>query len=149
MPPYIQVGVARSSRCQLNPADLVSAITGAQYVADGARTAADGAAHLGDPELSRAAEKRQPLYRSQSCTHIGISEIKSIATMICRRHDPPENGDSHQDDTRKRRVANSTAGPLPNRIFDAGIPLPAGCLKPAQVTDIKKILGDGRVFFGA
>jgi hypothetical protein len=46
MPPYIQVGVARSSRCQLNPADLVSAITGAQYVADGARTAADGAAHL-------------------------------------------------------------------------------------------------------
>jgi hypothetical protein len=44
MPPYIQVGVARSSRCQLNPADLVSAITGAQYVADGARTAADGAA---------------------------------------------------------------------------------------------------------
>jgi len=70
MPPYIQVGVARSSRCQLNPADLVSAITGAQYVADGARTAADGAAHLGDPELSRAAEKRQPLYRSQSCTYI-------------------------------------------------------------------------------
>jgi len=49
----------------------------------------------------------------------------------------------------KDGLPNSTAGPLPNRIFDAGIPLPAGCLKPAQVTDIQKILGDGRVFFGA
>jgi hypothetical protein len=44
MPPYIRVGVARSSRCQLNPAGLVSAITGRQYVADGARTAAADAA---------------------------------------------------------------------------------------------------------
>jgi hypothetical protein len=41
--PYIQVRVAGSSRSQLNPADVVSAITGAQDVVDGARTASGGA----------------------------------------------------------------------------------------------------------
>jgi hypothetical protein len=32
--------------------------------------------------------------------------------------------------------------------FGGEIRLPTGCLKPVQVTDIRKILGDGKVFFG-
>jgi hypothetical protein len=48
----------------------------------------------------------------------------------------------------KNRLPNSTAGPLPNRILGAEIPLSAGCLKSVQVTDIQKIFGDGGVFFG-
>jgi hypothetical protein len=48
----------------------------------------------------------------------------------------------------KDGLPNSTAGPLPNRILGGEIPLPAGCPKPVQVTDVQEIFGDGRVFFG-
>jgi hypothetical protein len=48
----------------------------------------------------------------------------------------------------KDGLPNSTAGPLPNRIFDAEIPLSAGYLRPVQVTDVQKIFGDGTGFFG-
>jgi hypothetical protein len=48
----------------------------------------------------------------------------------------------------KNGLPNSTAGPLPNRIFDAEIPLSAGYLKPVQVTDVQNIFGGGRGFFG-
>jgi hypothetical protein len=48
----------------------------------------------------------------------------------------------------KNGLPNSTAGPLPNRIFDAEIPLSAGYLKSVQVTDVQNIFGGGRGFFG-
>jgi hypothetical protein len=48
----------------------------------------------------------------------------------------------------KDGLPSSAAGPLPNRIFGAEIPLSASYLKPVQATDIQKIFRGGRVLFG-
>ena len=74
--------------------------------------------------------------------------IKLIAVTIFYLM-TPEKDDFMRMMRGKTRLPNSAAGLLPNRIWMLKFPLSADAHKIAQVTDIQKILGDGRVFFGA
>jgi hypothetical protein len=48
----------------------------------------------------------------------------------------PEKDEFRENDTGNRTLPSSAAGPLPNRIFGAEIPLSAGSLRIAQGTDL-------------